>query len=88
MNFLKIKQELGGLLGPNISKRGKFTLNLVSKRIVQLAKDSNLVEKEGESISTIRENNFHNAENLGFMHIYEVITGEKSITDQKLANCN
>ena len=86
MSFFKIKQELAGLLGPNISKRGKFTLNLVSKRIVQLAKDSNLVEKE--SISTIREKYFHNAENLGFMHIYEGITGENSITDQKLANCN
>ena len=47
-----------------------------------------LNEKEGEALSAIRNNDIHNAENLGLVTIYEDKSGKESIVDQELDICN
>ena len=45
-------------------------------------------EKEGEALSTIRNNVIHDAENLGLVPIYEAKPGKESTMDQELEICN
>ena len=47
-----------------------------------------LGEKEGETISAIRNTVIHDAENLGLVPILELISDKESTMDQELANCN
>ena len=47
-----------------------------------------LSEKEGEALSTIRNNVIHDAENLGLVPIYEAKPGKESFMDQELEICN
>ena len=95
MNSQKIKQELGDLLGPKNPTKGKFILNPAfnySKKneLGQLEKRQQvyLGEKEGETISVIRNTVSHDAENLGLVPILELTSDEESTMDQELANCN
>ena len=67
LNFHKIKQELADLLGPKISKKGKFyfqpCFHLFKKiELGHLENDCNyLDEKEGEAIAAIRNKVFHDS---------------------------
>ena len=47
-----------------------------------------LSEKEGETISAIRNTVFHDTENLDLVPIYEAKSGEGSTMDQDLDICN
>ena len=47
-----------------------------------------LSEKEGETISAIRNTVIHDAENLGLVPIYEAKSDKESIMDQELDICN
>ena len=47
-----------------------------------------LGEKEGETISAIRNTVIHDAENLGLVPILELTSDKESTMDQELANCN
>ena len=47
-----------------------------------------LGEKEGEAISAIGNTVIHDAENLGFVPIWDLISDKESTMDQELANCN
>ena len=47
-----------------------------------------LSEKEGEALSTIRNNVIHDAENLGLVPIYKAKSGKESTMDQELGICN
>ena len=53
--------------------------------IIQLV---HLGEKEGDGISAIKKTIIHDAENLGLVHILELISDKESTMDQELANCN
>ena len=46
-----------------------------------------LGEKEGETISVIRNTVIHNAENLGLVPILKLTSDMESTMDQELANC-
>ena len=58
--------------------------------LVQLEKRQQvyLGEKEGETISAIRNTVIHDAENVGLVPILELISDKESTMDQELANCN
>ena len=47
-----------------------------------------LGKKEGVEISSIRNTDIHDAENLGLVPILDVTSVKESTMDQELANCN
>ena len=47
-----------------------------------------LGKKEGVAISSIRNTDIHDAENLGLVPILDVTSVKESTMDQELANCN
>ena len=81
LNFQKIKKELGDSLVPKILQ-GENILGTVLSTIkkndlgqFEKSQQVYLSEKEGEAISAIRSTVIQDAENLGFVPIYEAKSG-------------
>ena len=81
LNYQKIKQQLGDLVGSKNSKREKFIF--LEKR-----QQAYLVEKDWETISAIWRTGTNDAENLGIVPILELTSDKESTMDQELAFCN
>ena len=75
--------------GTNWLEVGVFQLLKINNlRQFEKSEQVYLSEKEGEALSTIRNNVTHDAENLGLVPIYEAKSGKESTMDQELEICN
>ena len=71
--------------GTNWLEVGVFQLLKINNlRQFEKSEQVYLSEKEGEALSTIRNNVIHDAENLGLVPIYEAKSGKESTMDQEL----
>ena len=93
MSLLKIKRGKADFLGPKNANNGKSyfetCFHLLQKfGTNQTTQQVYLGEKEGVSISAIRNTVIHDAETVGSVSVLEPYCDKDSTMEQKIANCH